>query len=312
MMTRKKTKTFLRNSLPLILITLSMNAHALVDYSEPVNDPSPSKSAPAAKAPTTASRPMSSASVGGSRSSLIWKSDLSLTTNYEALQIDGNKFGVINLNTHVQTPFNVYGDLTYWQANGTVNGKRGSQSGNPKVLLGFNWLRFGSPADEARFDFYSGAKFSGSSDLASSRTDKIFGVETTKRFGTFGLGLGYDITLPGNPAKNEDMSLGNIHRITVSGGWMVSNDIQFEIEAENFTVGKAADSSRANYLAKDVTFSTLSPKLNLTIMPAVNLEMGARFRMKKPKSDQDLASAKLFDLHGAYSNSLFAGLSFNI
>ncbi|MGZ3808525.1 MAG: hypothetical protein ACXVCE_10590, partial [Bacteriovorax sp.] len=60
------------------------------------------------------------------------------------------------------------------------------------------------------------------------------------------------------------------------------------------------------------SFSTLSPKMNLTLVPAVNLELGARFRTNKPKSDQDLASAKLFDLHGAYSNSLFAGLSFTI
>jgi len=56
----------------------------------------------------------------------------------------------------------------------------------------------------------------------------------------------------------------------------------------------------------------LSPKLNLTLAPAVNLEMGARFRTNKAKSEQDLKSAKLFDLHGAYTNSLFAGLNLSI
>ena len=93
---------------------------------------------------------------------------------------------------------------------------------------------------------------------------------------------------------------------------MVSNDIQFECEVENFKISQSSESSRSSYLQKSVTFSTISPKLNLTIVPAVSLEMGARFRMNKPKSDQDMALAKIFDLHGAYSNSLFAGLNLNL
>lgn len=288
-------KTFFKNSLPVFLITISLNAHALVDYSEPVAEPASNKV-------TSKMQPRSESK------SLIWKSDFSLTTNYESTEINSEKIGVLNLNTHLQTPFNIYADLTYWQA----QGKTGSQSGNPKAIIGFNWLRFGAPSEEARFDLFGGAKFSGSSELASSRTDKIFGVETTKRFGTFGLGIGYDITLTGTPKRESDMSIGNIHRISVSGGWMVSNDIQFELEVENFKINQSSDASRANRLNSSVSFSTLSPKLNLTIVPAVSVDLGARFRTNKPKSTQDLSSAKLFDLHGAYSNSLFAGLNFNI
>lgn len=280
------------------LFALSFNAYALVDYSEPVNEPGP-----ATKSSTKIQSPRQE-----SKSSLIWKSDFSLSTNYESTEISGEKIGVLNFNTHLQTPFNIYLDMSYWQA----QAKTGSQSGNPKFILGFNWLRFGSPSEEARLDIYGGARFAGSSEMASSRTDKIFGVETTKRFGTFGLGLGYDMTMTGAPKKETDMGLGNIHRIVVSGGWMVSNDIQFEVELENFKVNPATDSSRANRLTEKVSFSTLSPKLNLMIVPAVNLEMGARFRTNKPKTEQSLSSAKLFDLHGAYSNSLFAGLHFNI
>ena len=292
----------MKTSLFALSFLFSLNAFALVDYSETVADPSKDN-----KAPTT----RSSAQLQPSRSSeksLIWKSDFSFNTNYEAMEINSEKIGVINLNTHLQTPFNVYLDATYWNA----QAKAGSQSGNPKAILGFNWLRFGNPSEEARFDFYGGAKLSGSSELASSRTDKIFGVETTKRFGTFGLGLGYDITLTGTPGKSTDMGIGNINRITISGGWMVSNDIQFELEAENFKINPSNDTSRANHLNQSVSFSTLSPKLNLTIVPAVTVELGARFRMNKPKSTQDLASAKLFDLHGAYSNSLFAGLNLSL
>lgn len=291
-------KSFFKNSFPFLLISLSFNAYALVDYSETVAEPAPAANKLSTKmqAPKAESR------------SLIWKSDFSLTTNYEAMEINSEKIGVLNLNTHLQTPFNVFMDLSYWRA----NEKSGSQNGNPKAIIGFNWLRFGSPSDEAKFDIYGGGKFAGTSELASSRTDKIFGLETTKRFGTFGLGIGYEMTLTGDPKKESDMSIGNIHRIAISGGWMVSNDIQFELEMENFKINEASNTTRVNHLNSSVTFSTISPKLNLTIVPAVNLELGARFRTNKPKSNQNLSSAKLFDLHGAYSNSLFAGINFNI
>lgn len=286
-------------SLPIFLFTLSFSAHALVDYSEAIPDskiPAKNNSAMQLQVPHSESK------------SLIWKSDFSFNTNYEATEIDSEKVGVFNLNTHLQTPFNIYVDASYWNA----QTKSSSQSGNPKVLIGFNWLRFGNPSDEARLDIYGGAKLPGSSLLGSSRTDKIFGVETTKRFGTFGLGLGYDLTVAGSPKKVQDMSIGNINRITISGGWMVSNDIQFEMELENFKINQSSDTSRSNYLMKSISFSTFSPKLNLTIAKGVSLELGARFRTNKPKTDQELASAKLFDLHGAYSNSLFAGLNLNL
>lgn len=273
------------------------SANALVDYSEATSSPeSPNKVATKMQSFKSDSK------------SLIWKSDFSFTSNYESTVIESSKIGFINLNTHLQTPFNVYLDFSYWNA----QTNSGSESGNPKAIIGFNWLRFGSPSDEARLDIYGGAKFASSSKLGSSHNDKIFGVETTKRFGTFGLGIGYDITLVGSPKNAEDMSIGNIHRIVVSSGWMVSNDIQFELELENFKITEGSDSSKQNRLAEALSFSTLSPKLNLTLFPAVNLELGARFRTNKLKSTQDLKTAKLYDLHGAYSNSLFAGLNFNL
>jgi hypothetical protein len=282
----------LTRSLPFFLFTFCLKANALVDYTE----------TPVAKSTTQMQAPKNESK------SLIWKSDFSLNTNYESMEIESKKVGVLNFNTHLQTPFNVYLDLTYWNAQTRYN----SQNGNTKAIIGFNWLRFGSPSDEARLDIFTGAKMAGNSDLASSRTDKIFGAETTKRFGTMGLGIGYDITLTGSPHKSDDLSLGNINRISLSGGWMVSNDIQLELEFENFGISSSNDTTRKNYLSKSISFSTFSPKLILTMAPAVSVELGARFRTNKPKSDQDLAAAKLFDLHGAYSNSLFAGLNMNL
>lgn len=287
-------------SLSILLMSLSLNANALVDYSETVAENN--KEGPVNRSATKLEGPRSNSKA------LIWKSDFSFNANYEAREIEAEKIGVVNLNTHLQTPFNIYLDLTYWNA----QNKAGSQSGNPKAIIGLNWLRFGGPSDEARLDIFGGARLAASSELASSRTDKIFGVETTKRFGTFGIGLGFDMTMTGAPKKETDMSIGNIQRIALSGGWMVSNDIQFELEVENFKINQASDNTRTNNLAKRVSFSTLSPKLNLSLAPGIGLEMGARFRTNRPKTEQELASAKLFDLHGAYSNSLFAGLNLSL
>lgn len=277
------------------------SAHALVDYSNPVGGVE--EKAPSNKMMQKMSAPSNS---GGGKS-LAWKSDFSFTTNYESMEVGDNKYGILNLNAHIQTPVNVFLDASYWNA----NGNEGSSSGNPKLILGFNWLRFGSPAEEAKLDIYGGAKLSSNSMLGSSRTDKIVGAETTKRFGTFGIGIGYDMTIVGTPKKSEENAIGNIGRITVSGGWMVSEDIQFEVEAENFSIA-AGDESRANRLKEKVSFSTLSPKLNLGLASSVNLEFGARFRMKKAKEESNLMAAKVFDLHGAHSNSLFAGLNITL
>jgi hypothetical protein len=270
-----------------------MEAFALVDYSE-------GETSPKSKVQLQSAKPESK--------SLIWKSDFSFTANYETLEIENSKLGLINLNTHLQTPFNVYLDLSYWSA----QNEEGSQKGNPKGIIGFNWIRFGSQQDEAKLDLFAGFKMKGSSELASSRNDKIFGAETTKRFGVMGLGIAYDITLTGVPKRESEMSIGNIQRIAVSGGWMVSNDIQFELEAENFKINPSTNEGRVHALGQTISFSTLSPKLNLTLAPAINLEMGARFRTKKIKLRESFAHTRFYDYHGAYSNSLFAGLNLSL
>jgi len=279
-----------------LFILLTTKAFALVDYTESSSEPK-----------TLPKTNYSTQRLNNDTRSLAWKSEFSLSANYESSQIESNKYGFVNLNTHFQTPFNMYLDLSYWSA----SSKEGNQKGNPKIIMGLNWFKFGSSSDEAKIDFIAGAKLSGNSKLASSRTDKIFGIETTKRFGTFGVGLGYDITLTGASKNDLEMDIGNIHRIVVSGGWMVSNDIQFEMEAENFRILEGS-TDKSISLSKEVTFSTLTPKLNLSLAPAVNLELGARFRMNKPATSQDLKLAKLYDVHGAYTNSMFAGLGISL
>lgn len=288
----------------LSVLFISNSGFALVDYSEPVQQAEEQKILN-----SKASKPTSMASLMNSSSrSMTWKADYSLTTNYESMEIAGEKYGVMNVGFHLQTPFNVFIDSSYWNA----SGNSGSNSGNPKVILGFNWLKFGNPSEEARLNLFGGMKFASSAKLASSRNDKIVGAETTKRFGSMGLGIGYDLTMAGVSKREEEKSIGNISRIVVSGGWMVSNDIQFEIDIENFTIASDNKSTKANKLNQKVSFSTLSPKLNLGLATAINLELGARFRIKKASEEANLLSANVFDLHGANANSLFAGLNLSI
>ncbi len=277
--------------LPLGLFLFSFQSLALVDYSDP-----PSESSKNSKVSTRVPMNKMENTQGG-------KSDFSLSTNYEMSEINTEKVGAIHLDMHLQTPVNVFMDASYWQAD--YLGK--SQSGNPKFMLGFNWLKIGNSSDEARLDLMAGMKLPGQSDLASSRTDKIFGIETTKRFMNFGLGLSYELTLTSDPKKDEEVGIGNIQRIAVSAGWMVSNDIQFELEVENFKINSSSSDSRLNRLTNDAAFSTISPKLNLGLSPFINFMLGARFQMQKAA-----INSKVFDLHGANSSSIFTGLSLNL
>jgi hypothetical protein len=276
--------------LPIALFSISFQVFALVDYSDPQPE--------AGRMQKNLTKTQTRIENNGSN-----RSDFSFSSNYEISQLKTEKVGTMNFDLHIQSPYNVFLDGSFWQAN--YKGK--SQAGNPKIILGFNWLKIGNASDEARLDLLAGMRLPGQSELATSRTDKIFGVETTKRFMNFGLGLGYDLTLAGDTKKQDETSIGNIHRFSVSAGWMVSNDIQFELEAENFKVNPAADQTRSNRLIAPASFSTLSPKMNLGIASFVNFVLGARFQMQKSPLD-----AKVFDLHGANSNSIFTGLNFNI
>jgi hypothetical protein len=285
--------------LPLALFSFSFQVLALVDYSDQTNEPPKSQ------------KSITKTNYNKIESSGANHSEFSFSSNYEISEIKSEtkaeKTGSINFDLHFQTPYNVFLDGSFWQAD--YQGK--SQLGNPKFILGFNWLKLGNVSDEARLDLMTGMRFSGKSELASSRTDKIFGIETSKRFLNFGIALGYEFTVSGNAKNSSDMEIGNIHRISVSPGWMVSNDIQFEVEAENFKVTEAKDISRSNRLNTPVSFSTLSPKLNLGLSPYINFVLGARFQMQKAPSQLN-ATAKIFDLHGANSNSIFTGLNISL
>lgn len=274
---------------------------ALVDYSE---------TGESSKASNRLTKEISSPAKK-SESSLIWKSDIAIDMDYESIQIDHKKNGLMNFSAHLQTPVSVFVDAHYWQSTSAK-----SASGNSKILLGFNWMRLGNAGDEATINLFGGLQMANSKageidSLASGRNDKIFGVETTKKFGVFGLGFLYDYTMTGRPNNTQDKILGSIHHFEVSGGWIVSPDIQFELSFENYRFTSSSDFAN-EALKHEFTYSTLSPKMNLQIFKGVNFTLGARYLAKKPILFDTISQLKIIDKHCSENSSVFTGLNISM
>jgi len=295
----------------------SFSAHGLVDYSES-ESVAPSKSPRPKASPrkvSKASKPRSSSAGPSYTPSGMF--DLGMT--YKSIDVKADetvgKVNVMEVNGHMATNFNIFLDFKYWQASTDIEeltSDSGSQEGNPEVLLGFNWLQFGGGEDGTSVDLLFGGRFSSSSELASSRTDKIFGIESIKRFYTFALGLGYRLYMTGTPEDEEEVDIGNIQKLYATFGWMVSHDISFEIEGAVFNIGNSNSVTRANILETKESFGTISPTLNLRLGPMVGLGLGATFRTDKVSDTEKLVGARLWDMSGVYGSSIHAGLDISI
>lgn len=307
-----KSKLFLSLSL---IFSLSQ-AFALVDYTEEeAFVPQSSGAASVAKkapAPRSVTKPKSSAKSGPGLG-------ISMGTSYGAqdVELEGKtgKVEMLGFDAQFQTRYNVFMSVSYYQAKSTdsaiVSEQTGFQSGNPEVVLGFNWLQFGKTADLATVDLYGGLSFGQKdSDFATERTDRIVGISTAKRFYSLALGLGYEYRMTGTGAADE-MRIGNISKLSASLGWVVSRDIRFLVEGSTFSVGRGDDENASLVLEENVQFSTVKPQVQLKIAPMIDLTLGAQFRTRRLKQGT-LTNARLWGLDAAYGNSVFTGLSLNI
>ncbi len=253
---------------------------------------------------------------------------ISLDSNYKSVSIDTNdsqlkgKVGIVSMHGRLDTPYHFYLDMSYWQGSTSIKDISTSseqQKGNPKFILGLNWLQFGDGANAMKVDIYGGASFKAKeSYLGHSRNDKIVGLQTSKRFNEIVIMLGGEYVLTGNVDNPDDMNIGNISQLSAALGWVVSNDIRFAVEANKVKVAAAKTGAVGDALENDFGFTTLTPSLFLGIAPAVELQLGAVFRTKKAQlpdtgvEKQDLTKAKLMEYPGSYGNSLFAGLKIAI
>ncbi len=311
----KNSAKFITTTLSLMFLSHSVGA--LVDYSEPAFQPqnSGARSISAPKPKTTSTKKISSPnrSKGGPMGTL----NMALSQGFSNVELDGlsAKVNKTKIEGHFQTQYNIYLDFSYWQASSAekqISESNEYQKGNPDVILGFNWLQFGSVQDAANIDLYGGAVFGQKgSELGTERTTKVFGLKTAKRFNQFALGLGYEMGFTDTPDGDDEMAIGNIATLAASVGWSVSPDIRFIIEANNYKISASDAAGRSNVLTRDLSFSSITPKAHLNLSPWVMLELGATFRTRRLR-DPDLVKARLWDMEGAYGNSMFASLGISI
>ncbi len=306
------------------LVFFSTSTYALVDYSEmtsaaPVrqnnNNPAP-QVAPPAQPPAAQMVQREAPRTQGSGNHQSW---FNMSAGYEALSFNGqeseNKIQFTQLRASIHTNYDLFLQLAYWQAQSSsaeLTESSRSQQGNPMALLGFHWLKFGAPHELGTVDVYGGASLKGSSDLASSRTDRLAGIETTKRFGDFLIGLGFDYRFSGNPKNGQEYAIGNVQRLSATLGWMATPDIQFLVEGTSARVMNALDSGAVNFLAENQSLGFVTTKLGLGLRSFVQLELGARFKTKEANDTNSLVGARLWDLSGGFGNSLFANLNLAI
>lgn len=311
-----KNKT-LYSAFTLSLLFFVNQAFALVDYSES-NDAAPAAAKSSARPIKINKRPSSTSRASAPRGSSGGASfgEFSFGTGYQSNNIEvGDRTGKVDswhFDGHFQTNYGFYLNASHYLASSesnTLAQKSGTQQGNAKALIGFNWLRFGSGSDAGTIDIIAGASFGQSgSDFASARTDKIFGIETTKKMASMVLGLGYEYRITGTPGNSEELTIGNIQKIYAILGWMATPDIRFSFEGGTYKIGETTGEYS---LAEKTSFGYVAPKVHLGLSPFVSLDLGAIFRSKRLKNES-LVDARLYDLKGAYGSSILAGLSLSM
>ena len=264
----------------ILLIIFSLpQSHALVDYTE-AEEFTPQQSGAssvAKKAPVSRSVTKPKRSSGSGGPSLGINTGMSYGSQDVELEGRTGKVDTMAFEAHLQTRYNVFMALSYYQAKSSddtlVTDSTSFQKGNPEVVLGFNWLQFGKPAEMATIDLYGGMSLGqDNSDFATGRTDTIFGVSTAKRFHTLALGLGYEMRLTDDGVEGE-MNIGNISKLSASLGWVVSRDIRFLVEGATYSIGRGTDEGAALRLEEKVSFSTVTPQLQLKLSPLVDMSL---------------------------------------
>ncbi|EQC46346.1 hypothetical protein [Bacteriovorax sp. Seq25_V] len=296
-------------------LILSLNSYALVDYSDPSESAAPvvKRSAPvAAKAVNRSSARQSAPSRGFDRY-------LELSTSFASLDYANDqragKVDELLVKGKIETDYNIFLKFEQPFYSGKYQDDQKSVSnerGNASLILGINWFEYGSTSDAITIDLHGGAILGGSGEFTSKRTDKVVGVETSKRFYNFALSLGYELTLTGDSSDDKEQDIGNIGTMKAQLGWLVSNDISFVLTGATVTVNKSNNDSKANGLAKELKFAYVRPEVILGLGGGVDLTLAGLFRTRRVSSEDISSQLKLWNAPGLYGNSISAGLSFSI
>jgi hypothetical protein len=308
----------MKKIIPLITLITSLNTHALVDYTD-----SSDYSAPAVKTRAKSVKRVSKRAAPRKRQSsgarFLELKTTYMSQNFDVVNTEGQnieeKVSTIQLDGRIDTAYDVYLEFSLPMHSGRIETNQQEtsfQKGNPKVLLGLNWLQFGAAQTALGLDIYGGAVFSSDSEFASKRTDKIVGLNTSKRFFDFGFGLNYELALTGSSDDSLEQDIGTIQQLKAQLGWMVSSDIRFVVTANTVKIAKSNDEGRVNKLEKDIKYAYIKPEVILALSPNIDFHMMATFQSRRAKNELISTSAKLWNLEGFYGNSLAAALNLSI
>ncbi len=299
----------------LLILLFSSAGFALVDYSEPIDSPAVKK-APVRSAPKM-NRAVKKSQTPSKGSNSPYGIEMKL--GYENVKAEvfesSPRVSLYRASLHVQTPYSIFFDGSYFYGasdSPEVSDSSAEEPGNPEFKLGFNWLQFGGAGDAAAINLLTGIRLSAEdSPFASSGTNYFAGIETSKRFLNFALGLGYLYHITGAPSDKEELDTGNIHQVYGEFAWQATYDIIFSFEAGYYSIAASEDKDRSSALESNISFSYFTPKLNLTLAPHVSIDLGATFSGKKAELE-NYSNYKFWSYKGLYGDSLFANLIFSI
>ena len=207
------------------------------------------------------------------------------------------------MESSLQTPWDFFTKARY--RHGEVgDGKRG----NLRLLLGFNWLGFGSAGSRVSVDVFGGVVPGVTdSDFATSRTDTFLGLKTRKEFYQLAVEMGLQHHVTGTPEGGE-MAVGDIQTAFGELSWQVSQDIFLALGG-----GAVKVSPQEEGLKSELSWGYLNPQLRLNLSRWVALSFDAHLRTSSKKSFQEVAArARLWDFPGACGDSLKASLSLTL
>lgn len=301
----------------LFTFLISLNVYSLVDYSNPVGGATESR-------PQNIPRPSQnfseSSAISSEQRTSREVSYVELKAGYQNIDVGlDSKSGSVsktNLSAFIQTPYDLFFKADYFIASSSEEelspSKKGTQSGNAELMVGFNWLTFGAPANAMNFDLIGGALIGQkNSDFATSRNEAFLGLETSKRFSSLAFGIAYQYRFTGTPdASSGELQVGDIQKVSASLGWMISSDIRFALEGGRYTIESSDEAGQISQLDEKLEFSYISPTLSLDITPQIAIDLGAVFRAER-ENEQKVYQARLWDKTGSYGNSLYASLGVN-
>ena len=310
------------SKLILLLFTfiLSFRVFSLVDYTEEESSFRPPENS--ARKIVKKKRPSHTSKIQNKSSGS--SGAFNLSTRYRShevstKEVDG-KVDMLEISGHFETSVNLFADFKYSALSTEDDGISKSSTyelGNPVGKLGFHWFRAGSSEEEVLFDMYAGVSKGVDSLIATSRTDQIYGVETSKKFYMVAFGLGYEMIVSGKTKSDEELEIGNIHKGSLAIGAQLTPDIQFMFEAGSVKIREATPDmngkiSAEKGLSKDVSYSYLNPSLKLGIKSSLSITLGAVFRTNRIKNRPELLRARLYNLPAAYGPTLYTGMNFSL